>query len=132
MARIKTIGVQLGSISHSWRETKVAGAVILKVRNTSPNVLKPAMTTQPQDRIGFTNNYHNTLKTRGLALPVAKFRIGPLARRQESWWALFSAAIKSSISMRLRKSGSTKRALILPSRPTTKVAGIGSTQPSLP
>ena len=34
--------------------------------------------------------------------------------------------------MRLRKSGSTKRALTNPSRPTTKVAGIGNTQPSLP
>jgi DNA-binding transcriptional LysR family regulator len=55
-----------------------------------------------------------------------------LAGRHALRPASFNAAMRSSISIRLRKSGSTKRALTSPSRPTTNVAGIGSTQPSLP
>jgi DNA-binding transcriptional LysR family regulator len=54
------------------------------------------------------------------------------AESQCSRLALSSALSKSSISMRLRKSGSTKRAFTRPSRPTMNTAGIGNIQPSLP
>jgi DNA-binding transcriptional LysR family regulator len=45
---------------------------------------------------------------------------------------LFSAASRSSMAMRLRKSGSTNRAFIRPSVPTTNVAGMGNIHESLP
>ena len=53
-------------------------------------------------------------------------------RRRQRQRAAVSAASSASIDIRRRKSGSIKRAATWPSVPTTKVAGMGSTQVSLP
>lgn len=55
-----------------------------------------------------------------------------LRNRGGNYFAERSAASMSSIAMRVRYSGSTKRAWTIPSVPTMKVAGIGSVQSSSP